>query len=163
MALDVAAFVPDEGAEAARVAQAKNACPEREVEMVVFAGWSFSGDQAQAARHAEMQHQPATPLLACTVEEQVFPATVDGFHAQSDQPLGQPRSDCMAQAGRAHDGGGDLLADDEREQSLAADFNLWKFRHCRWRKKPITCGKRIIPQTRTDHAPVCSEQGNHEV
>jgi hypothetical protein len=68
------AFVPDQRAEAARVAQAQHALAEDEVDVVVLLRGAARGDQAQAARHAQVQDQPAAAMGALAIEQQVFAA-----------------------------------------------------------------------------------------
>jgi hypothetical protein len=58
MARDIAAL-PQHGAEAARVVQAHQLFAQEQVEMVVPLWFGLAIHDAQAARHAQMQNQPA--------------------------------------------------------------------------------------------------------
>jgi hypothetical protein len=74
MRFDVGTFVPEQRAEAAWVAQAQNGMLEYQVHVIVLLRWRPRRHQAQTARHAEVDQQPAAAATACAVEQQILAA-----------------------------------------------------------------------------------------
>lgn len=127
--LDLRPLVPEHAPEAAGVAQTQDGVREQQVEMVVLSCRRTGRDQAQAARHAEVEDQPAAPLAAGKIEQQVLAAPHDGFQRQAREALRQSGRNFRAQAGRAHHRAKCRLAGQMGEQAQAADFDFGEFGH----------------------------------
>ena len=82
------------------------------------------GDQAQAARHAEVQDQVAV----AAIEQQVFAAPRDRAHSRPGERAHRVRNR-PAQARLAHRDRGDRAADEVGRDAAAGDFDFGEFRH----------------------------------
>ncbi len=120
------AFVPQHGAEAARVAQAHQlAVGQHEVEVVVFLGRGGVREDAQAAAHAQVQDERAVVEL----DEQVFRAALQAMDGLAAQEFGQVFGNGPAQAGVADDDVADGLMQQVRRDAAQRGLDFWQFGH----------------------------------
>jgi hypothetical protein len=115
---------PEHGAKAARIAHSQNLLAENDVYMVMLAGLRAWGDQAQAARHPQVQDQ----MAAAAVQQQILASTADRPHLAACKRPYRLRH-APAQAWLAHRNRGDRLTYYVRGNTPARDFDFREFRH----------------------------------
>lgn len=86
--------------------------------------------EAQTARHAKVQEQPAAAMNTFAIKKQILATPQDGVNAQAGQSGGEAGRDFMTEFWRADAGAGDALARQVGEQPLAANFDFGEFWHC---------------------------------
>ena len=119
------AFQPDERAEAARVGEPELARAEDEIGMIVTARRRVALDEAQAARHAEMDQQ----MAASEFEEQIFAASLHGGEPAPDEPLGEAGGHGVTQTRRSQHGTFEQTSDEMLFDPAPGDFDFREFRH----------------------------------
>ncbi|SOZ36848.1 hypothetical protein CBM2605_A60092 [Cupriavidus neocaledonicus] len=139
---------PEDGAEAARIAEAQHdgAWPragccwrrgagpglEHEVEVIVRARRWRLRQHPQRARHAQMHQQPAGRLRrvgADALQQQILAAALDPTHQALDQPRLEVWLDRPAQAAVAHRDRGYAPPHHMRQQAAPGHLDLGQFRH----------------------------------
>ena len=102
MTLDIATRVPQHGPETTGIPEAQNALAEDQVNVIMLARWSLRRHQAQAARHAEVENDPAAPRAAFAVQQQILAASEDAVKAQAGEPRREIGRNLVTQARSAH-------------------------------------------------------------
>ncbi|KAG0779222.1 hypothetical protein G6F22_010760 [Rhizopus arrhizus] len=124
--VDLAGRLPQQAAEAARVVEAQQAAiVEADVDVVVRTQRGITGQHAQAAGHAKVQHRAADG----GVQQQVLCAPADVLDALTRQQLGHFRWNRPAQVGAAQDHPMHAATLQVRRQAAAGGFDFGQFRH----------------------------------
>ena len=132
MRIDVGAGMPEHEAETAWVAQAQRQSRKEQVNVVVGFGRGAAGNEAQAARHAEVDQQvTGVPFAARAAQQQVLAAPMDRFDAQAGKRAFQAVRYGLAEGAVADDGAGNGLPLDFGSDAEAADFDFGQFGHVR--------------------------------
>ncbi len=115
---------PQDGAEAPRVPQAQRDGPiapgKHQVQMIVLRRRPVGGNQAQTARHAEVDEQVAR----AKIEQQVFAAPMYPFEPPIRQQAPEFRGQRIAQGRNPRVDGGDAAARQRGGDAAAGDFDL---------------------------------------
>ena len=115
---------PQHGAEAPRIPQAHHAIAKHEIEVIVLFCRRAVRQDAQAARHAEVQDQ----VPVAEVYEQVFPAASNRLHFAPGE-LSHCARDRPAQAWLTDRDSRNHPPSEVRQKSSARDFYFGQFRH----------------------------------
>ncbi len=119
------AVVPQDHAEAARVAQAQRDAAENEIHMIVLAGERSRVDHTQAPRHAQVHDERAGVAL----EQQILSTPHQTFHPLTDQDAGEFARYALTQIGIAHSDARNRLAEHERLDAAAGDLDFGQLWH----------------------------------
>src|SRR5215470_14345993 len=119
------ADVPEDGAEAPRIAKAHCDVADAEIEMIVGSRRLGGRNDPQAARHAEMEDQGSL----AAIEEEVLRAARDGANPFAAQDRIEIARHGPAQGAMAHDHPGNLPPAQMRLQPEPGDFYFRKLWH----------------------------------
>src|SRR5439155_20111459 len=115
---------PQDGAEAAWIAQPNQAVTQHQIEVVVFFRGRAVRQYAQAARHAEMQYQ----MAVTAIDQKVLPAPAYRLNLAPGE-----QSHCAwhgpTQPRLTHRDSRNHAAGEVRHEAAAGDFDFRKFGH----------------------------------